>query len=45
MQKIPTLPKQSKTMAWLKRLPVPLQIILIVILFYLTWQFRQRTRM
>lgn len=43
MQKIPTLPKQSKTMAWLKRLPVPLQIILIVLLFYLTWQFRYYT--
>lgn len=43
MQKIPTLPKQSKTMAWLKRLPVTLQIILIVCLLYLTWHFRYYT--
>ncbi|MCC5452227.1 hypothetical protein LMJ53_10890 [Rheinheimera sp. UJ51] len=43
MQKIPTLPKQSKVMAWLKRLPVPLQILLIVSLLYLTWHFRYYT--
>lgn len=43
MQKIPTLPKQSKVMAWLKRLPVPLQALLIVSLLYLTWHFRYYT--
>ncbi|WP_214000304.1 hypothetical protein [Arsukibacterium sp.] len=43
MQKIPALPKQSKVMAWLKRLPVSLQILLIVSLFYLTWHFRYYT--
>ncbi|MDP4527863.1 hypothetical protein Q3O59_02295 [Alkalimonas delamerensis] len=43
MQKIPTLPKQLKVMAWLKTLPVPLQIVLIVILLYLTWHFRYYT--
>lgn len=40
MQNIPTLPKQSKVMYWLKRLPVPLQILLITCLLYLTWHFR-----
>jgi len=40
VQKIPTLPKQSKAMVWLKRLPVPLQIVLIISLLYLTWHFR-----
>jgi hypothetical protein len=40
VQKIPMLPKQSKVMAWLKRLPVSLQILLIVSLLYLTWHFR-----
>ncbi|MCC5827154.1 hypothetical protein [Alkalimonas sp.] len=43
MQKIPTLPKQSKVMAWLKSLPVSLQIVLIVSLLYLTWHFRYYT--
>ena len=43
MQKIPRMPKQSKVMTWLKRLPVPLQILLIVCLFYLTWHFRYYT--
>lgn len=43
MQKIPTLPKQSKIMAWLKRLPVSLQVALILGLLYLTWHFRYYT--
>ncbi|MCB5227326.1 hypothetical protein JAO78_010925 [Alishewanella sp. 16-MA] len=43
MQKIPAMPKRSKTMAWLKRLPVPFQIILIAVLLYLTWHFRYYT--
>lgn len=40
MQKIPVMPKQSKVMIWLKGLPVPLQIMLITGLLYLTWHFR-----
>jgi len=43
VRKIPAMPKRSKTMAWLKRLPVPLQIVLIAMLLYLTWQFRYYT--
>lgn len=43
MQKIPTLPKQSKVMARLKRLPVFLQIAIIILFLYLTWHFRYYT--
>lgn len=40
MKIIPTVPKKSKLMSWLKQLPISLQLILIISLFYLTWHFR-----
>lgn len=43
MKKIPPLPKDSKIMARLKRLPAPVQLVLIAILLYLTWHFRYYT--
>jgi len=35
-----TVPKKSKLMSWLKQLPISLQVLLIISLFYLTWHFR-----
>ncbi|OCW96885.1 hypothetical protein [Alishewanella sp. HH-ZS] len=43
MQKIPTLPKESKIISRLKRLPPPVQLMLIAILLYLSWHFRYYT--
>jgi len=43
VQKIPTLPKESKIISRLKRLPPPVQLMLIAILLYLTWHFRYYT--
>jgi hypothetical protein len=40
LKNISTLPKQSKVIAWLKMLPVSLQVLIILLLLFLTWHFR-----
>lgn len=43
MKKIPPLPKQSKIMARLKRLPIPVQLLFIAVLLSIAWHFRYYT--
>ncbi|MCS6113550.1 hypothetical protein G3485_23180 [Shewanella baltica] len=40
MKIIPKIPQDYKLINWLRQLPISLQVILIIFLFYLTWHFR-----
>ncbi len=40
MNKINILPKKNRLLSRLKELPIPLQILLVMVLLYLTWHFR-----